>query len=105
MRRAVTARCRERFGTLSQAEEHAPRHEKRRWLDHTHEQPRPGRRWNAHEIARYESCSLGVERIQPELPGPREALAGAAQHECSIGIDDGYRESLTTANGNLVTDG
>lgn len=95
----------ERFGSVLEAEQHAPRHEKRRGLDDTHEHPGADGRWDAHAIARHESCPFLVERVQAELPGPREAVACAAQDEYSIWLDGSHWESLTASNGNLVTHG
>ena len=67
--------CGERLGTTLEAEQHAPRHEKRRRFDHTHEQPGPDGRRDADEIARDESGLSFIERIQPEFPDPRETIA------------------------------
>src|SRR5207344_1688044 len=81
LRCAATWRRCERFGAALEAEQHAPRHEKRRRLDRTHEQPGPEGPWDADEIARNESCPSFIERIQAELPDPDKAVARAAQDE------------------------
>jgi len=87
MRGAVTlCRC-EPFGAPLEAEQHAPRHEKRRGLDHPHEQPGPESPWNADEIARDESGPSFIERIQAELPDPGETVARAAQDERPVRLD------------------
>ena len=46
-----------------------------------------------------------IDRIQAELPDPREAVARAAQDERPTGLDGRDRKSLTASNGDLVTNG
>ena len=50
---------------------------------------------NPHEIARDQPCAPLIDRIEAELPDPREAVARAAQDQCSIRLDGCDRESLT----------
>jgi len=52
-----------------------------------------------------ESRPSFIERIQAELPHPRNAVARAAQDERPIWLDGGNRKSLTASDRDLVTNG
>src|SRR5512135_3257266 len=93
------------FGALFQTQQHSPRHEKSRRLDHIREQPGPDGLW-AHATARYESCSALVNRVEAKLPHPIEAGdVPHIQHERATGFNGCHRPAWASPERNFVTNG
>jgi len=65
---------RKRFRSTFETKQHPPRHEKRRWFNHAHEQPRAEGDWDANAVPRHDARPVLVEWVQAKLPDPLEPL-------------------------------
>lgn len=102
----VRARCNESFGSVLEANQHATRHEERRRLDDTHEQPGADRRPNAHAIATAASPIIDQVRsvvVVPQLTNQRRIGSQYSTASASTRSDPAIVASLASQNTLMAT--
>jgi hypothetical protein len=91
----------QRFGALFHAQQHPPRHDKRRRLHDAHEEPCTKRVRKPLSAARYQSRTVVVEWIEAKLPNPLKAvrLREIRSLVISLSIRDNAAESRKQLTG------
>ena len=92
------ARFRQRSARWRNPHQHTARHQERGRLEHTQEQPRCEGARHFRAVARHQTRGHRIDRVETELPDPRDVVGRAAENQRPTDVDRRDRESRAASD-------